>query len=368
MPDVRRHGRRGAIAAVVMALLALSIALPGPALAATPRVFVVIGGCGIFTEQLPANKQIRFTLLRPNGTQKAARTVNSGGGSVEIDCLGRFAIGDKLVIRRVNGPVLRTITVPRVTITLNRATNKASGKAPAGRSATLLSGDCEPSDPLNDAFCGSGEHQKSFTIPANGSWSKSAAAPGFDPVGGDAASLFLFSPQGDRFTVSDRANVVEVQLGSARVRGIGKPGATVTVTFKDGSTVQGTGTAKANGVTGFFSLTVRKNGNAVLPEVDDEVITSVAGDASFVLTDGLEVDVSQAADDRITGTCFSNGRFEVSMLEDGGLFRTKGFADANGLLDVETFTGSSPITPGLTVQLRCLTPAGDRVLLQAVVP
>jgi hypothetical protein len=286
---------------MAVALLALGVVVPLPALAATPHTSVTIGDCYSFTEGLPANKQIRFTLLRANGTQKAARTVNSGSGSVEIDCLATFAIGDKLVIRRVSGPVLRTITVPKVTITLNRATNKAAGKAPAGRSARLLTGLCDAWEPLDVVACSNGEHQRNFTIPANGSWSKSGAAAGFDPRGGDGASLFLFTSQGDRFTANDRANLVQVTLGSAVVQGIGTPGSTVTVSIKDGATVRGSGSANANKISGFFSLTVKKNGFSSIPEVGDEVLVSVSGNVttSFTVPATLALDVSDAADDHL---------------------------------------------------------------------
>lgn len=364
----RRRARAMVAAAMTVAVLALGGVAPSAVSAAVPHTSLTIGGCSSFTDGLPVNKQIRFTLLRPNGTQKAAKTVNSGDGSIEIDCLATFAIGDKLVIRRVNGPVLRTITIPRVTISMNRTTGKASGKAPGGRSARLLTGPCKPSTPMGRQFCSSLPIQADFTIPSSGTWSKSGTGIGYTPVGGDQATLFVFTPQDDRFAANDRANVVEVRPGSAVVRGIGKPGATVTATLKDGSVVRGTGSATANKRTGAFVLTLRKNGNAVLPELGDEVIVNVASDASFVIGEDLALDLSDVANDHVQGTCFADGAFEVSMVDGDGTWSSEGVADANGAVDVPNFTSGSGITPGLTVQLRCLTAAGDRVLLQGVVP
>lgn len=365
-----RHARTGVAVAVATALLATGIALPGPTLAAVPKSSLTIGDCSVFTENLPKNKEIRFTLRRPNGTQKAARTVGSGDGSVEIDCFGTFAIGDTLVIKRVNGPVLRTITVPRVTIAFDRATNKASGKAPAGRSARLLTGVCDASEPLDVVACSNGEHQRNFTIPASGSWSKSGAAADYDPRGGDGASLFLFTPQGDRFTANDRANLVQVTLGSAVAQGIGTPGSTVTVSIKDGATVRGSGSARANKISGFFSLTLKKNGLFFLPEVGDEVVVMVAGKVttSFSVPASLALDVSDAADDHLSGRCFANGAFELQVTDDDDRFGVIGTAGPSGDVDVVGVTGSAPIASGLPVELWCLTPAGDRVRLTATTP
>jgi hypothetical protein len=369
--SARRRLRGGIIGSLVVGALAVTIAAPGAVLAGGAAVTYqfTVGECYLSGEG-PANKQIRIRLLRPNGTQKAAKTTTTGdSGNFEIECLGTIAAGDRLVAKRLNGTQLRSFTVPRVTITLRRETDKGQGKAPAGRDARILSDDCRMSEPMGKRFCGSASIQKDFVIPASGEWSKNAAGVGYDPSGGDLASLFLFTSQGDRVGAIDRGNVVQVQPGSAVVKGIANPGSTVTVTFKNGSNVRGTGTTTANSKGGAFSLTVRKNGDPVALDRGDQVVANVAPDATFTVRSDLELDLSDALNDHVQGTCYPDRPYEAFIDHGDSQNSTVGTAGAAGEVDVPGMTGDAPIPDGTVVQLFCETPKGDRVrLVQTVGP
>ncbi|MFN8623925.1 MAG: hypothetical protein U0869_24550 [Chloroflexota bacterium] len=371
LPAAPRHAARRRLAGLVAALLALALLVPVPAaLGAIYQVtfYATIGSCAV-SGTGPANTTFKVTLKSASGATKAAQdtTAGAGFGAWSIPCLANVAPGDVLIATKF-GVTLRKFTVPAVNPRLDRVANTASGKAPKSTWVTVTAYRCELDGSCNQA------KQVMAKASSTGTWSKSVAATGFDPRGGDRIDVDWGETSNmdpDTVGYTDQANRIEATVGSAVVRGYGDPGATVTVSFTTASgAVRGTGKGKANASTGRFSVTVKsKSGAQVKLASTNKVVGSVASNAKLTVASTLGIDLSDAANDHVQGHCFAGQPYALTVDYHATPVTTYGTAaPTTGLVDKTNASGQTPMQPGVDVTLLCQTPAGDRLTFVQTVP
>jgi hypothetical protein len=368
----RRAIRRG-LGALMGAALAVGLVAPAPAGAAQRQVTFegTLGRCAL-EGRGPIGATMTVTLTSAAGKVKARKnaTVSVGEGRWSIPCLGTLVAGDRLsATTKLAGTVypLRSFRVPAVGITLDRVANRTTGKAPKSTWLGVVASRCEL-----DGTC-TPRRDLTFKVPTTGTYAKVVTAAGFDPRGGDQATVYwseVSTIDEDVIAVVDHANRVEVSKGSAVATGYGTPGTTVTVRFlTSGGAIRGTGTGKANAA-GRFKVTVRNSrGTAVPLASTNRVTASVASDARITVASTLGLDLADVANDHLVAHCFQSQPYRLTVDDhaDPPAVLT-GIAAAGGLIDLPNLTGKAPMATGTTLALVCQTPAGDLLTIRQDVP
>lgn len=332
-------GHRGLVArAALVASLAGSLlaigaipALAGPGPAATIHVTLgspeVRGSTGSSAHTLTL-KQKR------NGSVIATKTFTSGSsGFFEVN-LKPVRIGDRFVIQFQG---TRTVTVPRLTLTGNAATDTVSGHLPKPGDAEV-----EISNAVG-GFSLSGAGTPTFPTDSDGDFSGSY--PGLS--GADRLELRWFNGSLDSFTVEIAMTAVQTRVGSTKASLFGRPGATVkAVLLAPNGALRGTATVTLP--TTFIAAegTFRKNGSPVKVKAGDRVrIGTTTG--LTLRTPDLQVVGTSA-----TATCFPNQDWVIGTTFGGGAFSylDDGTADGSGGVAA---SWANPLTPGTKVRLMC---------------
>ena len=354
-----RERRRwwGALSAV----LVVAAIWPASTVAAAPITFSLSVGERCVFGTKPAGGTLTATLLAPNGTQRAQRKDTAGGTSWTVCFKVTPRPGDR--IRAVRGSVRRTIVVPHVTTSVDRATDVVSGRAPDGRRLTIqaqhcsLSGDCDM--------------LVSRTVRANdrGRYRKDMSSA-LDVRGADAFIVFYKTSAGDTFGATGFAPYMLVTgLGKVAVMCAGSADRVIILRRADGrerarAAFPGPQGCDASLFTSFRKR-FRRGDEPVSPSVGNIVRSDLASDARFTWPGiALEVDVST-----VSGRCFPDAGYTVAVLiqnPGGGLTLDRLVTDTTA----SDGTFSEALKPGTSialtdrVRLACESPRGDRVVTE----
>lgn len=339
--------------ALPAALIALAVLAPSTASAApTSSIRATIGPVCELGGTTDPNLKLTVTHTTKSGVTKAVyKPQGDINGNWFTTCTPKgMRSGDKLIIKsRPDGTLLRTVTVPTLSMSVNRVADTVSGVVPTTGETGLT---VTPCDSWN---CQDGN---GVVLTPDGQGRFAVAAP-FAVDGRDL--LLLDSLQDDdEWFLFQRAPSVTVIRGKAGVIGNAKkPGAKVTVTVTRGALVATfKGTAGPNGV---FTGTLLRNGQKFRVATGDQVTASVATDATFLVPAGALT----VGGGSVSGTCFPGELVVISSVapDRSGSSTTHETADVGGAFSTAIQTPS-----GWVVTVQCDTGAGDTVTIVKPIP
>ena len=366
--SARRAGPGSAAGAVLLALLAIAVLVTsataaGVRLSLTPAVTFsyFVGDCSLYGYATP-DEHLRIIVKDKHGqTRTHVDVVASGGGSWTAGCLptGPLKPGDTLVARD-GSTTVRTFHVPKLSFTIDRQANTASGKGPAGSQFQLTIDDCYP----GYITCNGEALQQTFPIPVGGAFTTPLDF-GYDVNGGDRFGADWTSTQLDTARILRHVPYLQVRVGKSKVTGEGTPGATVHLTLRSGSgQVRGTASAVPDR-DGVWSATFKKNGAPVKVRAGDRAGGDYAGDASLpVHAVALTWD---GGDNTVSGTCFPSQKYGSYLYDTDGHrdYTVYGYADVAG--DWTSYPLDDAST-GWVIKAWCQSARGDVIYATRTVP
>jgi hypothetical protein len=360
----RRMARRLSWRVALLGALLVAMLLPAGAAAAARLTFNLRMGSECITGRAAADTTARVVWKDSDGLLKARVDVvtNSFGGWAHCSASSNVEIGDTIKVS--DGLGRRTITVPVVTLVLDRANNQFYGRAPANTNGHLiwLAGLYE------DYFTGA-----AVTSDGDGKWSFKPSAD-FDLMGEIAAGVDWTTAKGDTFSAYRLTPYVHVTLDRSTFKGGGAdPNEVVTFKLKDPVTsmVVGFATATANQAGSFAGQFRNDEGEPVVVSPGLRVKSALAADLNWIVP---QIEGSaDVANDFVFGRCHDTGSFYdlavVSVYRDG---ERRGFAladpDSSGEFAVDFGQQAHPpydpvnIQRGDRVRIECIHATGDRVL------
>ena len=285
MSIINRVFRRSSALAGALALTIGAALVPASALAATPITFGHEGADGILLRDhcvfghAAASSDGTLTWRSSNGTLKVNTPIETSdfGTFSYCDPTAVLKIGD--VLKLNDSHSVRYLTVPRLTLKVDRVNNEFRGFAPANSNLTVWS---------HWAFS---DFYSSEDVVANsdGRW---VLDEDNDVHGGTNSYLDWHSPKGDIVTVHSGSPEIDVIVGRSDFAGFATPGSTFKVTLRDGLTdaIKGTSTSVADeygSVSGQFR---GPNGHAVAVAVGDRVVgRKLATDLDWIVSDASAI-------------------------------------------------------------------------------
>lgn len=350
--------------ALIALLAALSMVLPSgaPAVGAEPvTIETFVGECGVWGDG-PADEVIRLIHLGRSGrTLGSANVQVSDEGQWFRRCLpgGALKTGHRIVVRNGQGGFIRSFVMPPFGFHVDRATDVLRVSGPPSADMHFVLDACFP----GRITCNGAAVDMGLSTDAKG---KARADLAVDVRGDDRATIEWSDP-GTGDVLRRRLDVpyLQVERGSARVKGSARPGSTVHVRLtRADKTLRGTAVDVAD-ATGAWSKRMRRNGREVKVATGNRVIGDHASDGRLVVTPtGLVVDL---ASDTAHGTCIPEGRFGVRISFPGSdtsqiEYGTIGPA---GTFDMPI---AAVVDSGWTVHLWCATRRGDIIYRRSVIP
>jgi hypothetical protein len=132
--------------AVAAGIVVAGLLAPATALAAVAlQLDVTIGSTCVYGLK-PSGGSITVKLLRADGSTRATRTDGATGNEWVVCFTRPVVVGNRLRMTTDPGTGVqtRTVTIPELTIAVNRATNTVKGRAPAGKPIRVRYADCFP--------------------------------------------------------------------------------------------------------------------------------------------------------------------------------------------------------------------------------
>lgn len=352
---------------VASTLLAASLAAslaPAPAAVAAPRhpaltspftLSLQLWDCYVPGDGAPAGATITVSLLRDGALVASTKGTADGGGGYAGDfCAkpkGRVRPGDTITVFRTRDD-RKTFSVPDVQPRIDVVGGSASGTTPAG-SITITPKNC-----ASRQLCLSGIGK----VLLGGDWS--------EPLGGDAGSggdLLDLTWSGGGMSVRSSMPVpyFAAKAGSSRITGAATPGQKVSVILRTkGGRIRATGTARANGPNGGFTVTLRHNGSKVKVRTGDRLRSTVYVGAKLrMVPAGLSID---GATGHVTGHCFKESSKVLAEARKGLASVTDSLftaLDTSFLLDASGL--GLPLGAGTKATARCANDQGNELLLAA---
>lgn len=309
------------VRAVVAVTLALAVLAPGPALADGPLNLELKLGSRCVTGHKPTDQPVKVKLLRRDGRALETRQ------DTTTDLEWRICFRDHVPtagnrIRLTNDTFERTVSVPDLTLAVDRVTNVVRGRAPAGRTIDFAYGACD-----SEGGC----VKSTFAVTANsrGRYRKDLSGT-IDIDGSDIVRAIRTTSGGDRFYRETRAPWMTITgpnrfklsclpAGSTTVRLLSPTGA-----LRASKTVHTTRGCRT------VSGTFRTNGHAMTIRRNDRIRSDFASDARmtwpapFVSASGYSYSLR----------CFPNADWHLTIDLDDGPGTYSGPTDADGRFSI----------------------------------
>ena len=332
-------------------LLGLACLVPAaPTLAGEPGVSLnmEIGACryAAETSRIP-DDTLTVVHRSAGGALKAKHTFDVSIGGFVVECPNpRVRTGDRIELRIGTAKtLLRTFTVPALTLTTARAFDRVKGKAPGVTSVSVEVTLCDV------AFFGC-TGLSAATVPVDPSTRAWSYTTDEDAKGGSYATV-RWAKGSDQVYRTQRFAQLIVTPGSATVRGTGRTdGIRETVSLRRGDRL-GSATPRTTPTAG-FSATLKRSGAPMKVKAGDVLSSTIAGDATVtVFPTSLRL-----VPGGVEGTCRKNGAVTVMVRNADGavFFGYQPLVDGSGHWEV-----SDTLPIGGTVESFCATKAGDVV-------
>ena len=245
---------RTAFLAGSLAIGLLAAAVPATAMAATPAtapsILVFVRGSCVEGRAYQGGGTIKVVQKR-QGNQIATSSISNPSGAWTT-CVEKILAGDKLEVTETVAPSNdRTITVPSLTVTLDAATDVASGHAPDPGSLVNFG--------VRQVVAGLRGFDGLMGANTNGNGDFSGDWTSFlDVRAGDVARLFWTAPIGDTFIMTAATPSVGVEVGKATILGTGPYGSVTTTIRTASGSIRGTAAGTVAGPDSELRATFRK--------------------------------------------------------------------------------------------------------------
>jgi hypothetical protein len=360
-----RFVRPAATAFILAALMAGSL-VSGVSAAPRPITFEVFIGDYCVFGRAKNNSFLKVIVRDAQGRQKGREAVEADPQGFWESCtfLGTRPIspGDKISVEVFDTGQTRTFTVPLLTARVDRGTNVVSGKAPSGSTVELEAFDFrwdlwgESYDVVRNVTAGGGSYAHDFD------------SDNVDIKGG-ARVVVSWRNGSDTVRVGrfQLAPFVVLALGGSEVVGATRPNGPIKITLTRQSQV----VARANGVgsysdTSFFTEFADADGEAYTVRGGERLSAPALGAQSSWRIPQINTQTDVAAD-KVSGTCFANGRFVVLAEDPNGFAFGLDFGTAagNGRFEVD-LTSQMNLRKGHRVAVLCYSPGGDEVTAESI--
>ena len=277
--------------------------VPGVAAAATRPITVrtYIGGECVFGTASD-DAIVQFVWKAADGTRKAKTSVHADSSGEWQYCASdgdNVRIGDR--IRANDGSSVHELVVPRLTGFGNRVRDVYKGQAPAGDYIKLICLFSNGFEPCVETW--------KIHVSSEGKWS---FRPGWDVGAGETLGVQWKSPSGDFVRTFATPAILTVRIGSARVVGTARNGASTTFVLKRGPAldVKAMANPVASLFNGDFTGQLRNQaGNKVKVRAGDLISSDIAADLQWVVPDIQAT--GDASTDHVTGRCHYDDPSEV---------------------------------------------------------
>jgi hypothetical protein len=359
--------------ALAVAMVLSAVTGPGTVLAASPITFgydgtegIALGGKCVFGHAA-ANSNAVLTWRSATSTLKVNTSfVTSQYGSWSYcDPTAVVDVGD--VLKLNDSHAQRSLTIPRLTLKVDRANDVFRGQAPPNSDLTVWQWCC-----FSDYYA-----HEDLVANSEGRW---ILDDGDDVPGGTDSYLDWHSPQGDIVTVHSGSPEIDVIVGRSQFRGSATPRIEFKVTLRDGLTnaIKGASTSVADeygGVSGQFN---DANGHPVTVAVGDHIVgRNLATDLDWIVPDASVL--ASVPDDTVEGSCADAGNLsETAVVKVHRTGHTRGFSIAyveeNGdwFVDFGRHAGflydPANIKHGDRIVVECWLDTGDKVTQSFLVP
>jgi|GEM_PF-2793113 len=297
---------------------------------------------------------ITVKLLRADGTTLRTRHDDTTGSFWNV-CFGRVPVaGNKIKLDNGDLPEgKRTITVPDLTLVIDRVKNVLSGHAPAGRPLTLSYSECYP------AGC-TAPIERTKTANSRGRYSKDLSGD-IDIDGSDRVEVRYQGQNGDTFSRSSFAPYMAISAPGGIFMSC-MPTGTQTVQLRTAAgtlraSTSFTTTQDCGGAFGSF----RKDGQKVAVRVGNTISANFASDASLTWPT-MSVGGSGST---LSGRCVNDAGYVVFIYRGGFGTTASGRTDGTGHFTATplwTFQG------GDKLNLICETRRGDQIRFDRTLP
>ncbi|MFN8622443.1 MAG: hypothetical protein U0869_17045 [Chloroflexota bacterium] len=350
------------LAASIVGMPAAAATATSPAGIVSPYTLsVTLWGCELQGDGVQASAFVNVSVRRKGSLLGQQKVQATGGGDYYADfCTSpkvQLRAGDTVTVLRTRVDQ-RTFTIPDIAPRIDVGKGKASGSTPPGTIALA------PQNCWARSYCLPGIG----LILNGGTWSHALAG---DAGGG--GDLLGVTWSGTGATVGEVVRVdmpvpyFAVRTGSSKVTGSGRPGQKVKVTVRTkGGKVRGTGTGRAKGPLGAFTIKVRSGGKAVTLRTGDRVSVSIyAGARLTVVPADIAVD---AFTGHVTGHCFKDSaKVFVEARKGISSISQNLFTDVDGAFDLDASGLTLPLAPEVTGSAMCANSQGNELRLSAIV-
>jgi hypothetical protein len=345
-------------AALAASLLFAVGGIAAPVVASPAYVFNVRIGSTCAYGTGPVSQAMKVILASSSGHVLGTVSTTSASNGFWSACFSRTVRpGMKLTAR--HGSVLRSLTIPTLTVATDRVANTLAGSAPAGQSLQVgvqrcsMQGSC-PTQSYAASVDGSGHYHLDLNT----------AAPSYDLRGNDGVTVIFTTTKTDTIEADATVPYMIAEHPSLVVIQGMKPGTNVTVTLKaaDNSVRVRLTQTITNPYSNAFML--RKGGVDKTIHTGNSIWSTIASDAHF----SWDVTLSgNAGTDVVSGHCFANGDLRVGV----GRASVGSEAHFTTAQPDGTFTSdftSFGVSSGDTLDLQCRSVTGDEVTYTTVVP
>ncbi len=343
-------------AGALLTALIMVIALAAPAMAAPrPLTLDLLMDDGCMLGYAKPGTAVKFTVKDSSGMLKGRDVMLAASDGSWYGCVDYYSdgidSGDRIKVLDYDTHQQLNYTVPRLTLTVNRVTDVASGKAAAGMKLELeaydFSGPLFGHDPYDEI--------KHVTANGSGSYSHDFGHEGIDLMAGAQLEVRATGAGG---AVTLRRDMVVpglfLTLGQASFGGYMAPYRHLGITLKLGGSTVATGDAVGD-TSGEFSSKFLKADSESYRVAGGEKLKAPALGISWTVphVDGT----ANRATDVVSGTCFANGVYVVVAGFDGFDYGT---ANSSGHFSVD-LSYQLHLHKGDQVLIACATNAGDFV-------
>jgi hypothetical protein len=343
----------------LVASLAIGVAAITPAAAANPWTTRVGVNQQCMAVDGPSGATGVVRQLTSGGEIMGERPVSIGGGGQDEVCFyDPFLPGMK--IQGEIGGVVRTSTVPTLSLRINRATDVVRGSAPAGKSVHV--------NVIHwSSFTSSVQKGTNVTASSTGSYSRDLTTL-VNIAGGDSLDVSYTSSAGDFWGINEVAPRLGVWINRAQMGAELLSGSGGSVSLRtSGGTLRATGYVSwLNGEDLLWDFGIfAKNGTPVTARIGDKVSSSIQSNMSLTIP-RLTVVVA-ASTDVVSGSCPAGKSLRWTLSNGSSLvYVGAGSCSAGGTYSVD-LTAHADVVAGQRIEVVVRLSTGDYVYRRAIV-
>lgn len=292
------RARRTAALALGAALLPLALSAAPVAAANHIHIIAGIGNCGFTGNNANPKATVRIEWRDSEGRLKSKQAVKSNGSGVFVSLCEHDELIEPGDTIKTTSPIgSKIVTVPLLSLSVDRATDVVSGLAPDVAELVI------EVDTYNRGFGRPTLHTINTQADRSATWSADFGAHNVDIQGWDDVfvSFENTGSGGDMYYRHIQAQAVDVSIGLPWTHVAGNPGDQVDVNLANGADPRGNFSGDLDFYGSLADQFVGDDAQLVRPHVGDTVSSTAYPDISFAIPN-VTASVN-AKSDKLTGSC-----------------------------------------------------------------